>query len=559
MTNDDRLAGLPDNVKMAEYRDTGLVDYRGNPLIEALPPIMSEEEAEDALTVLPMFKKAERSLPAHLRYHCLMRLSRYFVALNRHIELEKSLSVLIRQGYIGRNPFSSDYIRRLNACHELVEQQYLPSADVLTMASGFTFVGISGSGKTRTFDRLLLQYPQVIVHKEPRYHVQLTWLKINSPYNGTAKQLAINILAAIDRVLDSNYYSEFVHGRSTGNDIIAGVCQVAHLHSLGVLVIDEMQRLNFDSDTEEMLRFLLTLMNVIGVPVILISTPKILSYLEGDFPIARRCIGLDSSAIWERFNRANAADFDAFKVTLEGLWGYQWLEAPTSAPTPQIIEVFYDETQGIVDILVKLFMMAQARAIATGKPTIELDLIRQVAQERLKIIRPMIQALRSGNAALIKKYEDIKPVDITEMVLLESSRPERGRVATLRNQRETPPEDRHAIAAEVIGFLAKSGIGEDVATVVLDQILTESPDLSPLQLMQRVMETVNGAEAKLATAGKPRQSRAKRKAKADVSDLPDGDLRKIVMEAKAGRQSAYDVLKAKGFIKDPLEEFYETA
>ena len=51
----------------AEYLPQAIEEYKGNPLIEALPPILSPEKAADFLTVEPGYHAAERELDALYR------------------------------------------------------------------------------------------------------------------------------------------------------------------------------------------------------------------------------------------------------------------------------------------------------------------------------------------------------------------------------------------------------------------------------------------------------------------------------------------------------------
>ena len=100
--------------------DPVLPEYACNPFIARLPPPLSVQEALTALTDLPGYAHAERHYPAHLRCHCIQRLARYFDPMNRHLALEQRIGALIRQGYIGRNPRTTDFIHRLHNNHERV-------------------------------------------------------------------------------------------------------------------------------------------------------------------------------------------------------------------------------------------------------------------------------------------------------------------------------------------------------------------------------------------------------------------------------------------------------
>lgn len=74
--------------------------------------------------------------------------------------------------------------------------------------------------------------------------------------------------------------------------------------------------------------------------------------------------------------------------------------------------MLYEETQGIPDLLKKVYGIAQAQAIATGKEEITPAIIKKVAKENLKLVQPMIAALKTGDARKIAKYQDIYIPDV---------------------------------------------------------------------------------------------------------------------------------------------------
>jgi len=83
-----------------------------------------------------------------------------------------------------------------------------------------------------------------------------------------------------------------------------------------------------------------------------------------------------------------------------------WTKRPT-ALTDELIDTLYDQSQGIIDITVKLYALAQTKAISSGIETITPELIKQVADESLRLVKPMLNALRTGNVMEIVKYPDI--------------------------------------------------------------------------------------------------------------------------------------------------------
>ncbi len=92
--------------EVAKYNDQPLVEYKGNPLIEALPLILSKDEFVETVLEYPAFDKSERKLDSWVRLHCVERLARFFQPLERQIDLEQKVSRVLRQGYLARNPLA---------------------------------------------------------------------------------------------------------------------------------------------------------------------------------------------------------------------------------------------------------------------------------------------------------------------------------------------------------------------------------------------------------------------------------------------------------------------
>ena len=81
-------------------------------------------------------------------------------------------------------------------------------------------------------------------------------------------------------------------------------------------------------------------------------------------------------------------------------------------------DAIYDESQGIIDIAVKLYAMAQIKAISNGTETFSTKTIHDAALEKLGLVQPMLNALRSGDARRIMKYEDIAPISIEDYLAI---------------------------------------------------------------------------------------------------------------------------------------------
>ena len=257
-------------------------------------------------------------------------------------------------------------------------------------------IGMSGVGKTTAVDRILCMYPQYITHtkykNKPFCMKQIVWMKLDCPFDGSIKGLCLNFFSELDRVLGSDYAENFISQRYTVDTLLVKMSHLASTHGLGILVIDEIQHLSHakSGGSEKMLNFFITLVNTIGVPVVLIGTSKALPILQSEFRQARRGSG-QGDLIWDRMKNDESWD-----IMLRSMWKYQWTKVKCQL-TDEIKDALYDETQGIIDLAVKLYGISQLKAIFDGSETITVQSIHESAKENLKLVQPMIAALRSGD------------------------------------------------------------------------------------------------------------------------------------------------------------------
>ncbi|BAY32864.1 Tn7-like transposition protein C [Nostoc carneum NIES-2107] len=535
---------------IARYIDQKLPEYNVNPLIQALPHILSAEEFIDQVTRTPDFNEREKELETHYRFHCIERLSRYFDPQNKTVELQKVICALIMTGYLARNILKPEYASRSRQIYNAIKhgggknlENYV---NLPTSASGLTLIGPSGMGKSTNFQNILNLYPQVILH--PDYSVyQIVWLKVDCPHAGSLKGLCTDIFLAVDRLLGTNYFKKFGSSRNSEDYMLAQVAQIAHTHHLGVLVIDEMQNLvTARRSSSDMLNFLVKMDNTVGIPVIRVGTNEAFPILQGNFRNARRGTG-EGSVIWDRM-----VNDDEWYFFMEGMWEYQWTK--TFVPfSDEINEVFYDMCQGIIDIAVKLYKMVQWRAISIGdKEIITVDLIRQAAKDGLYLVKPMLDAIRSGDKEWMIKYKDIAPLDTTEYqnkCLSELDYKDLKEIRRLarkqQNQQQVSPKLNYVIL-ELLNLEIEPAKAKEYAEKTVSS--DEDADIPSL---------VKKAYALALQGGQVNENLAKTSTK-KVKSKPkykENDIRRIVENAKKEKKSAYEDLKSAGIIKNPIEDF----
>lgn len=401
----------------AQYTQQRLPQFAGNPLVEALPPPMGDVELIQAMSLLPAFDPEQRNWESHERITMLESLQNFMVPLRRHIGLARSLDAMLRAGYVGRAPRTRDHALLSQKLYEdqMAGRTFAQAADTRTPQLSTSLIGISGMGKTTAVQRWCAHLPRVIWHPESNIY-QIPYLHVEMPSDGSSvKGLAHGILQQVDSLIpEVGYYNQYAKGGRTGSDtLMRGVARVMHLHSVGLLICDEVQNLaNAKKGGQTVMTELVSACNDLKVPILFIGTNKAAKVLDADFRQARRSSGHGLS-VWDRLYPGNAGvrtEWDAF---LEVLWRYQWVRHPVPLD-PHLAHVMYDASQGVIDLAIKLFVAAQARAVMDGSEKLTVELLGLVFDEEFQLMHPMVSALRAGDMEALCSYDDIAPVNLSQ-------------------------------------------------------------------------------------------------------------------------------------------------
>jgi len=100
-------------------------------------------------------------------------------------------------------------------------------------------------------------------------------------------------------------------------------------------------------------------------------------------------------------------------------------DAAKPASVPQTLsDVLYEESQGITDLAVKMYMFAQERAIDTGREIVTANIVRSVAKDRFAMLRRALQAIRYQDKRALANWDDVYPAALKEYL---TSLPEQAR------------------------------------------------------------------------------------------------------------------------------------
>lgn len=518
------LASSFGRVEFARYQESLIEEYQNNPLIEALEPILSKEEVIDKLGAYPgLPTPKDRELPEHILIHKIKAVERIFVPHSRVIDLERKISVMLRTGYEPRDPLARGYWRKLAAkldvlgdlmkaptSEELNGQLYMLCEQretgnrilmPLTSAKGFSFSGMSGMGKTLSMRKVFNLYPQVLIHDQ--YYkgkpvlgsisaLQVVYLMVACPADATLKQFLIFVCKAVDDLLGTDYFVKIAkRGDASKSSMMMGIANVFSQINLGALAIDNIEslRLGKGSDSAELLKYLVALVELFNIPIILIGTLEAEKVLTGNFSISRRGAGQGDDK-WLAFAKEN----NDWNLLIDTLGKYQYTKSSADLIGESLDDVIFDMSQGIIDVAVKVFALAQKRAIITGHTKLTKNIFETVFDDSLQGIRNAIIGLRKNDPRRLLKYEDLVSLvrQMYEKEMDESSQP-----------------------TEVVTALAASTEGNSNDAAVS---ATEHP------------------KASHSGQGRPR-----------------GNLVKLCENAEKKQMHPYQALKDAGYVRDPAE------
>ncbi|WP_431102917.1 ATP-binding protein [Roseateles noduli] len=418
----------------AKYFDHPIPRYNSNALIRALRPLPDHLELQSLLTRLPEYDKSERQLDRSFKTARLQELMRtFYIGLPRVVDLMEMLHVMICEGYMERAPFSAEDHARRQQLYELQESREFFQLDEDDEGSEFTsaLMGIPGIGKSKALKRVSAPYRRVIYHPELNIY-QIPALLIEMPHKGVSlNALGHAIIRALDKAFpQGRYYDQYLASDGNVEVLFLNAVALMQTHYVGVLLVDESQNQEYRSAGGRQTKnavtgqmplatLLISATNKAGLPMLMCGTPELRDILGPRASMTRRTVGRGMRT-WKPLSLPTPTSdggelLGEFDVVLQLLWDYQWTKTPFEL-TRGVRNTFYYYSQGITDVIVKLFHDIQLRAIRRGgDEVVTEELIHAVAQEELGPLTELTRAMRemdydrTGQAADLAAYLRIDP------------------------------------------------------------------------------------------------------------------------------------------------------
>lgn len=408
---------------------------RGNPFIEALRPTLKNKDAARLLGRRPDISvKEELLLPPHIRVHGAAAIADMYVPDRRTLELYTLVDVEKKRSLRRHMPFSAEGQLYLDSVQDKISEVVAENEERIARAvrkgsdplaaivsrlpdiRSIMVVGTSGMGKSTAVRRVLSMDDQVIEHDSymgnPFRQKQLVWLSVFAPINASISGLCHSIFAAVDEALglpaNSGYAAQYDKKSRTNDVLIRKVAQVLATHYLGVLHIDDLQRISDGTGAHKaaLLSFIMQLSDVVGVPIILSGTAKLTKIVSSSVEVGRR---MCSAGLVEYEPIAEYSSDSNFANLMKALFKFSLLPIQQDAIDDLKIYLF-DRSQGITAVAVTLFVQSQIWGLRDEAEMLTRELIDS-AYAKIKPLHPALDALRRRDPNAMRMFDDLGSID----------------------------------------------------------------------------------------------------------------------------------------------------
>jgi hypothetical protein len=381
----------PDEAPMPARYNGDTEAIRRNPFLAALPPARSEKDWEKKLSRVHD-ELASQEMTDRARDLRIGATEETTVALPQAIRFAKDVVALLHDGYHCRRLTGN--VARMNAPDvrqkhlEAVVDKRVPRRRLGQKA--LALIGISGSGKTTTLRAILESFPPVIEHTLDRPGspkvLQIVWLLLDAPAGRSMKGLCLAILDAFDEVLYTSLAEQLT--RKSADVLQRKIRDLTRDYSVGVIAIDESQVLKGKGvNQNDLIDYLVTLTNIVGVPLIFVGTPDTQSVLRAAPRIVRRT--LHAKHLWNPLPME-----EAWVKLVNGMLANERVGMPFEPSTEGAAKAFHPLVEGVPAYLAKMLVGAERAALRDKRKSFTLADCRKVADEFPDEVREILDVIR---------------------------------------------------------------------------------------------------------------------------------------------------------------------
>ncbi len=405
--------------------------YAGNPLIEVISEQYSEAEFLSFMTYLPSLPTHLFDMPYAQAQVYIKQLEKAYISSSIDYDIYRHVYNELVSGYVHRDPTTPDFQSTMLAVAR-GSDEYKPNPhEKKQVSSGSCSLlsGLSGIGKTEKVKAIMKMFPPVIRHHSYNDRLcvidQIPTVSFEISNVKSMRAVALNFFKAVDALLGTDIAGKWIASKLGIHAHLIEMQQIAHRHGIGLVHIDECQKLLAAAKTPDSptVSYLESLFNLIGVPILMTCTEdgRELFEVKGATDIG------ETPQFTTTRRLTSSRDIQCTRMGIDSPEYQQFIDCflPESLfqNTPARSKAFrilvFSMTQGIHQVVNKLLRAFLENVHRRKTPPEEYEtLLHNIFNSQFKLLKPALQALRDNDA---QAYEMHKSKLDDEFNLIESS------------------------------------------------------------------------------------------------------------------------------------------
>ena len=343
-----------------------------------LPPLLSGQTLIEKIASYPSYDERIRNAQQHVRLEALTDLYRFYYPFPMVIEIYNKLYLATSLALKKKN--TKLVLKQRNDTYRAMmgDRQY---HGIIGGADSFTVIGKSGTGKTSAIMAAInLITDQKVIEVENPFQKIIPCIKVECPFDASAKGLILEILRSVDEIIGTEYYERSRKTSDTTDILIGTISQVA-LNHIGLLVIDEIQNVWGRKNGTTLISMITQLINSSGISIAMVGTEECIPFFEKGAQLARRAQGL----------KYNSLLYDEYYAQFcRSIWKYQYTKELIPIED-SIIEWIYEHSAGVIANNISLVHDAQEIAILEGYEKLDLHSLNMAYKTRMGFMHRFIE------------------------------------------------------------------------------------------------------------------------------------------------------------------------
>ncbi len=374
-------------VEARYVKETTEMELQGYPFWEALPVLEEFDPARFTVNLEDLGPTPDWDTDGRLKLNMLNRLDRIRVNLPFREMVEFYVRRALLVSYRDRAEFTVGRVPRSTGQPETEQSVVMTTPYGGLVSNGVAITGWSGCGKTTTIDELLMRFPKVIVHHlNGGVTRQVVWIKLDCLANRNLRGLLDSFGSQLDEALglEDRLYERMVKKEHSIAGKAEEVIRLVKAFSIGLLVLDEVQMLDFSAEKESSYSSLMNIVNKTKMALVSVGTDEAVDKLYSYWHTSRRA-GVNVPA-----DEYCQDDSFLFPVVAK-LFKYRFLDREIQL-TAEMLNAYKDCTGGTVERLVSLHKEVVTDYILNGcTATVDADYIRGIAYRKWRNLEGIIR------------------------------------------------------------------------------------------------------------------------------------------------------------------------